>query len=87
MYENISKKLKALAKYILSIGIILSLILGIFIISYDDPVSLIVGICVKVFAPILFLISSWIIYAMGDMLERVKIIEEKLKILNETKSC
>ncbi len=79
MYENISKKLKTLAKYIFGIGLVLSIALGIFIISYDDPVSLIIGICVIGLAPILFWISSWLIYAIGDISEKVDRIEEKTK--------
>ncbi len=81
MYDNISKKLKTLAKYIFGIGLVLSIALGIFIISYDDPASLVIGICVIVLAPMLFWISSSLIYAIGDISEKVEKLNDEVKKL------
>jgi len=69
MFDNIGKKLKGLALFLCWGGIILSIILGLLIFGVGN----IYGVLTMVLGPLSSWISSWIIYAIGEIAENTQI--------------
>ena len=66
LYDNIGGKIKISAKCLFVIGTIASVIAGIVLMISE---LLLYGIFVAVFGPVSALISSWILYAFGELTE------------------
>ena len=69
MWDNIGRKLQKLAKILCWIGISISAILGLYIISRGQ---FIIGIVRIVTGGLLSWIASWIIYGLGIVVEYVE---------------
>ena len=88
MFDNIGEKLKRLALFLCWGGIILSIILGLL---FCD-VGIIYGVLTMVLGSLSSWISSWIIYAIGEIAENTQIkrndreISEKNRIESVFKS-
>ena len=66
MFNNIEKKIKGLAKVLFIVGMLVSILLGIIFIATD---MVVVG-SVLIFVGLpLSLISSWLIYGFGELIE------------------
>ena len=80
MFENVGAKIRGMAKFFCWAGIILSIIIGIFLISnssrYQDLT--IQGIVVLIAGPICSWLGSLVTYGFGELIERAKSIDEKL---------
>ena len=74
MYDNISKKLKDLAKAVFLIGVIVSVIAGISMIDSDDDL-IFGGFLVMLLGSVVSWASSWFIYGFGELIEKVTNIE------------
>ena len=73
MYDNIGKKIKALAMVIFVIGTIFGVITGLALIDADEATHFI-GLAVLVGAPIGALCSSWLMYGFGELIENSSVI-------------
>ena len=69
MWENIGSKLQKLAKVICWIGIILSVIGGIVMITQKQAV---LGIVYIILGPLFSWIGSWTMYGLGLVVENVE---------------
>ena len=74
MYENIGKKIKTFAKLSCGIMSVLAIVGGIALACMDDS-TLIIGIVTAIVSPFAFWISSWVLYAFGELVEKVVQIE------------
>lgn len=81
LYENIGAKLKSLAKFTFVIEAIGSVITGI-VLTFDQYYAAYLLICV--FGPIVAWVSSWILYAIGQIAEDASIIRNKQQTLMNT---
>lgn len=78
MYNNIEKKIKGLAGLLCVMGVLGSMLLGIILIAND---SVILGF-VLLFVGLPFsLISTWLIYGFGELIEKVCEIATNTRIL------
>ncbi|MBR2370420.1 MAG: hypothetical protein IKA82_00205 [Clostridia bacterium] len=75
MYDNISEKLKALAKAVFLIGVIVSVTVGLFMISSDNEDLIPVGLLEMLLGSVASWVSSWFIYGFGELIEKVTNIE------------
>ena len=84
MWENISDKIKILAKIIAILGIISSLIAGIiftnqgFIINKESEggeLYLLIGFVIIIGGSIFSWVASWFMYGFGDIIEKITAIE------------
>ncbi len=69
MWENIGSKLQKLAKVVCWIGIILSVIGGIVMITQNQAV---LGIVYIILGPLFSWIGSWTMYGLGLVVENVE---------------
>ena len=99
MYEEIGKKIKILAKVSFVIGIIVSIILGFYIIKFGKSLNqenvvisgkslnqenvVIVGIIVIIVGIIISWISSWALYCIGESNEKVDILLHKFSVFEK----
>ena len=82
MYDNIEAKIKGLAKVLFILGALVSILLGVILISKSVVLGLIL-----IFAGLpLSLISSWLIYGFGELIERTAVIgvDKKGNHMNST---
>lgn len=103
LYTNIGKKIKTCAKWIFLIEAILAVLVGIVIFSIGLLFSfqfklIVIGIIVAVLGPVGAWLSTWILYAFGDLVEQTcdnqnntrqilkTLIEEKKKHQDEKKA-
>ncbi len=80
MYDNIGGKIKGLAKALCIIDAILCIVLGIVLIATDESL-VIYGIVVLLCGPILAFISSWALYAFGELVADMHAV--RIKYCNE----
>ena len=73
MYTNISNKIKIVAKVLFIVVTILSVISGIAIMTDED--FILSGVLTIIFGPALALVSSWLIYGFGELIEKTSKIE------------
>ena len=66
MFNNIEKKIKGLAKVLFIVGMLVSILLGIIFIATD---MVVVGLVLIFVGLPLSLISSWLIYGFGELIE------------------
>ena len=77
LYENIGGKIKSWAKWMFIVEAIGAIIFGIFILDklgFDDGWW---GFLVFSFGPIIAWVSSWLLYAFGELVEDVHAIRKK----------
>lgn len=70
MYDNISGKIKGLAKASFIVGAIAAVITGIVIMASDEDM-IPVGLLVMVVGPLVAWVSSWLIYGFGELIDKV----------------
>ena len=80
MFENIGGKIKTLATTITWVGIIGFVILGILIM---DTSSIAAGLLIALFGSLLSWISSWLLYALGELVENSQRQTELLQFIAE----
>ena len=81
MYDNIGKKIKILAKILFIIGAVASMIVGITLMIIDKSGRGVVGLqglLWLLLGPIVAWFSSWGLYGLGELIEKVCSIEEKI---------
>ena len=78
LYENIGGKIKGLAKWAFIIEAIGSIITGIVLISADSDLGL-YGLLTIFFGPVVAFVSTWILYAFGELVENTAIIARTFK--------
>lgn len=77
MFSNISNKIKTLAKVVCGIGIGVSVVVGLVLISEDED-TVFAGILVLLLGSILSWVGSFITYGFGEIIERLVNIDEKM---------
>ena len=82
MFENIGSKIKALAKVICWVGIIISLIAGIVMLASGGDVGSGVGLVVIIVGCFGSWIGSFFTYGFGELIEKTTEIAENTKSLN-----
>ena len=77
MYDNIGRKIKSLAKFIFVLESIASFFAGILIYALSNKAALtfIIMIC----GPLIAWISSWTLYAFGELVEDVGVIRRSFQ--------
>ena len=80
MFENIGGKIKTLATTITWVGIIGFVILGILTM---DTSSIAAGLLIALFGSLLSWISSWLLYALGELVENSQRQTELLQFIAE----
>jgi hypothetical protein len=78
MFKNIGKKIKGLVKTIFIIETILAVVGGIAIMTIDEDL-IVVGALVMIILPIIFWISSWMLYGYGELIDKVSEIAKNTK--------
>ena len=76
MYDNIGGKIKGLAKTMFIVEAIGAVITGIVLLATDDDFIL-VGLLTLFCGPIVAWVSSWILYAFGELVEDVHAVRDK----------
>ena len=66
MYDNIGSKIKILAQVIAVFGVFISITCGLILIINDMAAA---GICIAIVGPILAWVSSFVLYAFGQLVE------------------
>ncbi len=84
MYNNIGRKIKGLVKTLFIIEAIAAVITGIVLLSIDDDFIL-AGLLVMIVLPFVAWISSWLLYAFGELVDKICDIERNTRGC-ETKS-
>ena len=75
-YENIGGKLKNWAKFIFVAEAVAAIIGGIGMLANDAAVA---GLLTMLFGPIVALISTWLLYAFGELVEKTAANEENTR--------
>lgn len=88
MYNNIGKKLKLLAKIDFFFNAIATFIAGIAILAslyadYGEDTHLAIGLVLMLVGPIAAWVSSWLLYAFGQLVENSDKIVAKLDASDE----
>ena len=79
-YENIGGKLKSWAKVIFLFGAISSVIAGLAMFGEEAVVP---GLITLILGPIFSLISTWLLYAFGELVEKTAANEENTRRILE----
>lgn len=69
MYDNISSKIKGLAKAAFIVEAIAAIIAGIALMASDEDM-IPVGLLVMVVGPIVAWVSSWLLYGFGELIDK-----------------
>lgn len=80
LYNNIGGKIKIWAKWVFIVEALFAIISGIYMIADGfevDDFVLISGIVTVIFGPCVALISTWLLYAFGQIVEDVHAIRNK----------
>ena len=92
LYQNIGGKVKGLAKAIFLVEAVATIIAGLGLLFTNEDFVL-YGVLTLVCGPVVAFVSSWVLYAFGDLVEDVRAIrnnegttEEKAKRLAEEKA-
>lgn len=78
LYERIGEKIKNLARWIFVVEAISAVIGGIYVILEGKFVF---GLCLVIMGPVVAWVSTWLLYAFGELVEKVCSINEKVYIL------
>ena len=73
MYDDIGGKIKTLAIWLVVIGSIASVVLGLYTL-YTNSNLFFIAILEIVLYPLLLWISSWLLYGFGELIENTSII-------------
>ena len=76
LYENIGSKIKNWAKWIFVIEAIGAVITGLVLLFTDEDLIL-YGPLTAICGPIVAYVSSWILYAFGELVEDVHAMRDK----------
>jgi ssDNA-binding Zn-finger/Zn-ribbon topoisomerase 1 len=76
MYDNIGGKIKGSAKIMFIVGAIVEVITGIVLLATDDSL-IFAGLLILFLGPILSWVSSWVLYAFGELVEDIHAIRDK----------
>ena len=82
MYDNIGKKIKDSAKWIFATEAIAAVIGGICVIV-DDFDSFFIGLLLIIFGPCVAYVSTWLLYAFGQLVENSDIIAQEYRRTNK----
>ena len=82
IYDEIGKKVKTLAKVTCIVEAVLSVISGFIMIATDEEYIL-VGLIAMVVGPIVAWVSSWVLYAFGELVDKTCANEQHNKELLE----
>lgn len=79
LYENIGGKIKNWAKWIFIVEALAAIITGVvfFFEAESDEIYAVYGLLAVVFGPFVAWVSSWILYAFGQLVEDVHAIRDK----------
>ena len=82
LYTNIGFKIKELATWIFVLEVVLSIAAGILIIamSYGYIHIIFCGLSVLIVGPILSWMSTWLLYGIGVLIEKICMIERNTQI-------
>ena len=83
MYKNIGEKIKIGAKVIFVVWTIVAVIAGFTLLMSTDKEMVFSGLLLLVIAPVIAWVSTWIIYAFGQLVEDVHAIREKQNVTEE----
>lgn len=78
MYKNIGPKIKGLAKAIVIVEAIVSVIIGIALMASDDGL-VVSGLLVMLVGPTVAWVSSWVLYGFGELVDKVCNIERNIR--------
>ncbi len=78
MFDGIGKKIMAMAKTLCWVGIIVSIIIGMGMLSFNPLSGLLTGFLGVIFS----WIGSWIMYSWGEVVDNISKI--KTKIVGDT---
>ncbi len=80
LYIDIGKKIKGWAKWIFIVGAIVSVISAVgMLFAAEDGWMLFVGLLALVIGPLLAWVSSWILYAFGELVEKTSANEQNTR--------
>lgn len=79
MFDNIDGKLKVYAKIHIIIGFIFSILLLTFVVSDTIYMSMNTAMLLVVIIPIVSIITAWIIYGLGLLIEKTNSIHKMLE--------
>ena len=69
LYANIGRKIKSLAKWSFIIDAIILFVFGIVFMTLDEE-FIFVGMLIAICGPIIAFVSSWILYAFGELVDK-----------------
>ncbi len=81
MFNNIGEKIKNLASFFAIIGIIVSCMTGLMMITSGEDSFILVGFIVMVVGSLVAWISSWILYGYGELIEKASETAENTRLL------
>ncbi len=86
MFENIGSKIKKLAKVLSIIGIIVSVIIGLYIMSKSDGESplFFIGFLVAIIGSILSWVSGFFVYGFGELIIKTQEIAQNTRPKNNS---
>ena len=64
-------------------SVILGLVLTVMGVDISDGVTMIIGLITMLAGPLLALVSSWILYGFGEMIEKIVDIEDNTSCLEK----
>ncbi|OLA93426.1 MAG: hypothetical protein BHW64_06815 [Candidatus Melainabacteria bacterium LEY3_CP_29_8] len=83
MYNNIGNKIKYLAKTAFIVGAIISVIIGILLITAGlNGIITPVGVLILFVGPFISWLSSWLLYGFGELIDKISLIELNLNHVN-----
>ena len=90
-FENIGRKIKNFTKWYCWVSIIISWVAAVICffagLSDDDVIFLtFIGIVGAIVFPLIIWVSSWAMYAFGELVERTASIDRKMNTTSEIKS-
>ncbi len=77
LYENIGDKIKKWAKWIFVIEATTSVISGFFLMIAWDFDNVLLPLLIIIFGPIIAFVSTWILYAFGQLVDDVHAMRNK----------
>ena len=78
MYDNIGKKIKGLAKWIFIVEAVSAVISAIALMAEDDD-FIWIGLLLIVVGPLVAWVSSWMLYAFGELVDKTCDIERNTR--------
>jgi hypothetical protein len=86
MWYDIGGKIKILAKIVFWVGIVGSIIIGLVysLEHQSDHFLIFVGVVLIFVGIFISLVSSWLIYGFGELIEKTAEIAYNIKIANDT---